>query len=524
MNSAFSRITLVPCLLLLIAFTSLASAPKSEAFGTINGSLPGVRFYAEHENITRAALSCEAQSSPRSCFGPKSISNLAGMGGSWGAVGAPDNMPMHGGGGPSWWHCDEGDFIDQPGYPHSRTQANHHLNQCQTFLNAMIGNGLGDDSKLRPGCRGLQATGRLSYRCEGVVEVAHQMLNTSNRIDISEPDYGNEARGCTFNGDYGRIKCLMLQQFGYALHAVEDFYSHSNYTDTSSSPFSIQNPPGLEMTGPSPFLAKIPRTNFENNLATGCYPDGDCEKAGRATHGTINKDRAMINPRSGYVTPKTNMPADYMTPRGGQSNNEQNAVRVAILDVKRQWENLQARIIEREGTLRGNMIICALSQDEANKVCQPGVKAASIAKRSEVKTGSTGRSTAKAWTEETVRGRSRDTHPEVGLRIPRPDYNVKDPAVTAERVKKGKTEHRCGTVKLPGVTVTDVKVWGTSCASARKMLTTYRLSNTAKASQMRHLSTLICDETGPTTPIRCGRDMKVLITFKPDCMGGNCDT
>ena len=520
MNPAFSRITLVPFLLLLIAFASLGSAPKSEAFGTINGSIPLVpivTFHAEHEMITRAALSCDSDTRVANCFGVKTISNLAGMDGTWGAVGAPDNIPMHGGGGPSWWHCDEGDFVDQPGYPHSRTEANHQLNQCQTFINAMIGNGLGDDSKIRPGCRRLQPTGALTYRCEGVVEVAHKMLNTSNRVDISEPSYGS----CTFNGDYGRIKCLMLQQFGYALHAVEDFYSHSNYTDKASSPFSILNPPGLEMTVPSPFLAKIPRTNFENNLATGCYPDGDCEKAGRTTHGNINKDRAKINPTTGFVTVGNKV---YMTPRGAQGNNEQNAVRVAILDVKRQWENLQARIIEREGTLRGNMIICALSQDESNRVCQPGVKAASIAKRSEVKTRSTGRSTAKAWTEETVRGKSRDTHPEVGLRIPRPDYNVKDPAVTSNRVKKGKIEHRCGTVKLPGVTVTDVKVWGTSCASARKMLTNYRLSSTAKASQMRHLSTLICDETGPTTPIRCGRDMKVLITFKPDCMGGNCDT
>ena len=521
MNPAFSRITLVPCLLLLIAFTSLASAPKSEAFGTINGPVPTVpimTFHAEHEKITRAALSCDSARRVANCFGVKTISNLAGADGTWGAVGSADNIPMHLGGGPSWWHCDEGDFVDLPGYPHTRSQANFQLQQCRTFANAMIGDGINKGSTLLPfSCResAREKTRRLSWRCEGVVEVAHKMLNTSNRVDISEPDWSTPNSGCKFNGDYGRIKCLMLQQFGYALHTVEDFYSHSNYTDYAALPFSIANPPGLAMSGISDFMdLRTYRENRQANLATGCYPDEECKALGRTTHGILNKDRAKINPNTGVVTANQ---GTVMTPRGKVFNNEGNAVRLAILDVQRQWRDLQARIITREGTLRGNMIICALSQDEANRVCQPGVTAASIANRSAAKPGSVSQSAA-------VTGKSRDTHPEVGLRIPRPDYNVKDPAVTSDRVKKGKTEHRCGTVKLPGVTVTDVKVWGTSCASARKILTTYRLSDTAKASQMRHLSTLICDETGPTTPIRCGRDMKVLITFKPDCMGGNCDT
>src|SRR5262245_1788384 len=93
----------------------LAPAAAS-AFGTVN--MLGQR--AEHERITRLALACRAgQPRDGSCFEFYAVNNVAGFPGSFGAVGAPDNIPMHLTGGPFYWHCDDADYLDRPGYPRS---------------------------------------------------------------------------------------------------------------------------------------------------------------------------------------------------------------------------------------------------------------------------------------------------------------------------------------------------------------------------------------------------------------------
>src|SRR5438067_7273412 len=72
--------------LLLAAFLLYAPA-RGHAFGTINGL--GQR--AEHERIVRAALACPpGVKSDGSCFEPRSLDQLAGHAGTFGAVGAPD--------------------------------------------------------------------------------------------------------------------------------------------------------------------------------------------------------------------------------------------------------------------------------------------------------------------------------------------------------------------------------------------------------------------------------------------------
>src|SRR5438034_5002983 len=92
---------------LLIAFWLLAPS-QGHAFGTINGL--GQR--AEHERITRAALACPpGVKSTGDCFEPKSMDQLAGHAGTFGAVGAPDldefSTPAA--------HCDDADFLNVPG-------------------------------------------------------------------------------------------------------------------------------------------------------------------------------------------------------------------------------------------------------------------------------------------------------------------------------------------------------------------------------------------------------------------------
>ena len=70
---------------LLAAFLLLTpTPPRVHAFGTINGL--GKR--AEHERITRAALACPpGVKSTGDCFEPRSIDQLAGHSGTFGAVG-----------------------------------------------------------------------------------------------------------------------------------------------------------------------------------------------------------------------------------------------------------------------------------------------------------------------------------------------------------------------------------------------------------------------------------------------------
>lgn len=74
----------------VVAFSSiwLMTPQPTERFGTINGL--GQR--AEHERITRAALACPpGVQSTGNCFEPRSIDQLAGHTGTFGAVGAPDS-------------------------------------------------------------------------------------------------------------------------------------------------------------------------------------------------------------------------------------------------------------------------------------------------------------------------------------------------------------------------------------------------------------------------------------------------
>lgn len=331
------------------------------------GTIQNADWQAEHERVTRTALACnstfEPTSKPAICFEPKTISNLAGGNTGWGAVGAADNAVIHFSGGPDYWHCDGGDYLDTPGYPRTRAQATSKLDDCWDFARAMLTSGLTSRSTLEPNCRALQS--HLSYRCEGVTEVVHLMI-TNGKIDVSQPGTHSAVGGCSFNGSKGRIKCLVLQQFGYALHAIQDFYSHSNYTDINTkTPYTATNPPGVGGDGPVGYwdlTQSTPPAIPSPLLSTGCFPDSKCEAAGRTNHETLNKDKGTIrnNPYDGVtIAPRT--------PRGQMINNGQTnfgrAVRGAIRQTRATWNQLSALIINREGAARGRMIICAIASD-----------------------------------------------------------------------------------------------------------------------------------------------------------------
>src|SRR4051794_195438 len=106
------------------------------AFGTINAPLI-LGQHNEHEMITRLAFQCPSgQKSDGTCFETRSLDQLAGyhndLGGFPlvgtginGAVGAPDTFdPLPEG---PEAHCDDADYLDIPGYPQSRAEANAKL-------------------------------------------------------------------------------------------------------------------------------------------------------------------------------------------------------------------------------------------------------------------------------------------------------------------------------------------------------------------------------------------------------------
>jgi hypothetical protein len=95
----------------------------------------------------------------------------------------------------------------------------------------------------------------------GGVRSAKPLLNANGQISTYETI--SNAIDCQFrpsldilNQFTGRAKCNGLQGFGYALHGVQDFYSHSNYGDARNDKetISVLNPPGLENTEKTRFL------------------------------------------------------------------------------------------------------------------------------------------------------------------------------------------------------------------------------------------------------------------------------
>ncbi len=344
----------------------------ASAFGS--ATILGMRN--EHARITQAALSCDSQydriNLPSPCFKPMTMSNLGGESpGAFPAVESPDNIALHFSGGPDWWHCDNADFVPDPAYPQKRNAATRNLFQCRKWAEALLGDGLPKSSPYYSLCTD---TGAKDFRCSGVGSLARLMLNTRNEVDINQPGYFSLTSGCSFNGSSGRIKCEILQQFGYALHVIQDFYSHSNYADYSDlTPYNWRNPVGL-LSSSTPDLWNFKNTYSENDiplpnedLSTGCYPDENCYIYNQRTpHLLLNKDKALIDPVSGRAS-------DPRGFRGGieynGTNNQTLAVELAIRQTRAAWNDLQAIIINKEGEERGRKIICAIASDNPNADC-----------------------------------------------------------------------------------------------------------------------------------------------------------
>jgi len=327
------RLRLVAC---LVVTAFLASAPGSAAaFGTIDTGGQN----REHERITRAALACagDAGSDPY-CFEPRSIDYLAGHVGTFGAVGAPDNDELSD---PSA-HCDNADFLTD-GYPRTREQATASLVACVNHLRGKFG---------------------------GAVVSAQGLLDDQGQVIPGEVNFDTECNPREVEED--RAKCASIEGFGRALHGAQDFYAHSNWADEAdpTRPIGDDNPPGLNLLGPSPVLdlRSDETPSVPSDLTTGCFvvkdevPGvGECRQ--RVTHAALNKDRGLIDPGTGKTTGPT-------TPRGMVEDNFAKAVSGAIAETRRQWQDFQAELTARYGKQKGELMICALTHDDPVNDCR----------------------------------------------------------------------------------------------------------------------------------------------------------
>ena len=299
-------------------------APVGNAFGTING----LGQSAEHEKITRLALQGFG-------FELKTLDEIAGKRGSFGAVGAPDRPDRGLISGSSFAHCDNGDFLPVAGYPNSQAQAKAVLTSCQQWIFQNI---------------------------DAAIVDAGALLDSKGRIDDSQIP---TILSCVYNGKPGRAKCNVLEKLGLALHASQDFYSHTNWTDTNPNvSLSIENPPGLGHRGPAPWINQR-NVAFPNGLISGCF-EGVPESvfcSNRVRHDVLNKDKGRINLSAGSVGRGT-------TPRAAGNDDFANAVIAAVQDSQAKWRAFESGVLTRYGQAKGARIICAMIKDDPARTCR----------------------------------------------------------------------------------------------------------------------------------------------------------
>jgi hypothetical protein len=262
---------------------------------------------------------------------------LAGHDHEFGGVGAPDSDEIA----DPRAHCDNADFLDAD-YPRTREEATAGLLECVDHLR--------------------------SRQSEAVI-AAGALLDDNGQIVPAEVDLAVECR--LFDATEKRAKCISLKAFGRVLHGSQDFYAHSNWADEAdpARPAGVDNPPGLNLPGPSPVLDLRRDVDpvVPAGLSTGCFvlrdevPGvGDCTE--RATHAALNKDNGLIDPNTGGTT-------DPSTPRGMVKDNFSKAVTGAIEETRRQWRDFQAELTATYGEKKGALMICALAQDDPIDDC-----------------------------------------------------------------------------------------------------------------------------------------------------------
>lgn len=357
----------------LVAATAVVvdTSPPAEAFGTVELGL--LKQKVVHEPITRT-LSCVADQTVAECWQPQSINQLAGKGGTFGAVGEPDN-PLDGSPNPAARHCDNVDS----GYGSYNTQADAQkaFDECLDWYQSYM---------------------------QFAVDSAAALLKPDGTIDAPQTDILN-ATGSTYNAcrlpdpkknntSNDSAKCNVINGFGRALHLYEDFWSHSNWADKANpkTPESLTNPVGLSNTDQPDFFA-FPgpsALSLPERLLTGCddsiskldcaLAEADPNVPGSFIITQFRTAHSMVNKDNGNVDAKTCRASDPITDRGkvtvDGTANFQRAVTGACGAARRAWTDLQNQLVAVYGPERAATMIRAITKDTPLTECKVGGGAA----------------------------------------------------------------------------------------------------------------------------------------------------
>ncbi|HEY4940939.1 MAG TPA: hypothetical protein VII56_05885 [Rhizomicrobium sp.] len=326
------KLSLLGCAVLAAGFTALCSQPAS-AFGTVRG----LGQNAEHERITRHALGCGLIGGDMDCLQDKTLTELAGSDNDFGAIGIPDRGELVT---KNKAHCDSGDYLDIPDYPHGKTEAQSALESCRAWMVEEL---------------------------DAAVDDAGALVDSDGRL---RPD--QMKLPCLFVGQIkGRAKCNVIEDLGILLHASQDFYSHTNWVDVADAtqPIGPDNPPGLGKTGRAPWLDLRHDNPFPAGLISGCfekppekshcnYGAGGAEH--RVKHAVVNKDTGTIDP----------LVLGGTTLRGSHDDNFAHAIAAAIDDSKDKWLTFRQKLTQQYGTKAGALMACAISHDDPMMDCR----------------------------------------------------------------------------------------------------------------------------------------------------------
>ena len=292
------------------------AASAALAFGTINA----FSQHAEHENITRLGLSSLG-------IGPKTMTEIAGTKGAFGAVGAPEGRLLS----QKSAHCDGGDYFDVPGYPQSKKAALKRLKDCRAWIFAKL---------------------------KEAVRDAGALVDAAGTIDGSQVP---TIIPCTYDGTKSRAKCNVLEDLGLAFHAAQDFYAHSNWTDQPGpGPIGPENPPGLGQKERAAWIDPRQAVAPPAGLISECFGIPEASSctygngAKRVMHKILNKDEGLIS--------KTAIgPGE--TPRGKINGNFERAVNAAIDDTADKWLYFEQQVHAAFPGARGKRIVCVVKSD-----------------------------------------------------------------------------------------------------------------------------------------------------------------
>ncbi len=312
---------------------ALFCARPALAFGTVRG----LGQNAEHERITRHALGCGLLGGDADCVQDKTLTELAGGDNDFGAIGIPDRGELVT---KNKAHCDSGDYLDIPDYPHSKSEAQGALEACRAWMIEKLNAAVDDAADLVDGAGRLRAD------------------------QLKLP--------CLFVGQMkGRAKCNVIEDLGILLHTSEDFYSHTNWVDVADAaqPIGPENPPGLGKSGRAPWLDLRHDNPFPAGLISGCFerpPEkshcnyGPGDSLHRIKHAVVNKDTGTIDP----------LVLSGTTVRGGHDDNFAHAIAAAIDDTADKWLTFRQRLTEAYGSKTGALMACAIARDDPLADCR----------------------------------------------------------------------------------------------------------------------------------------------------------